>query len=266
MIDFLADTPGHLVAARMGGRVESRDIERFFDRLERTLDAHEQVNFFMEIESLESMSAKALLKDVQKGLGQIKNLRRIHRVAVVAEQEWIRTGAEWEDRLFSGIDLRTFEPPEREEALAWASETPPDAGPPKRGLEAIPTKDPDALAFAVAGPITGADIEAITPKLRAAYDEHSTVNLLMRMDANYRFRLDVFSERLAELKSDAFAHVERYAIVGAPVWMQSAIGFLGPLLRLDVHLFDAEDEADAWQWVGTEPAEEGPAGQLEAGT
>jgi len=140
MIERLPDTPAHVVAFRMSGRIEDADIDRIAERFDRALSAHEQVNFFMEIASLEGVSAKAVLKDLQVGLGQIKNLRRIHRMAVVADQEWIRTGTDWEDRLFPQIDLRAFEPSERDEALAWASETPPDAGPPKRGLEEIPTK------------------------------------------------------------------------------------------------------------------------------
>lgn len=263
MIDFLPDTPDYLVAVRTGGSIESDDINRFAERLNRALSAHEQVNLFMEITSLGSMTPEAIWEDLKLGFRQIKNLRRLHRAAVVAEQEWIRTGTDWEDRLFRKMDIRSFEPDDREEALAWASETPPDAGPPKRGLEEIPTTDPGTLAYAVTGPITGADIEAIAPRLRAASEKHRRVNLLMRMDAGYRFHLDVFSKQLAEMEIDALRHIERYAVVGAPGWIEPVAELAGPLLKLELRLFDAEDEAAAWDWLGTAPAADAPAEHLD---
>ena len=268
MIELIPDTPDHLIGARARGQIEEEDIERIAERFDRALDAHEQVNFFMEIASLEGISPEALWEDVKVGFRHVTSLRRIHRVAVVAEQAWIRTGTDWEDRLFRKTDMRSFDPSERDEALAWASEAPPDAGPPKRGLEEIPTKDPGTLAFALTGPITGADIEAITPRLRRAYDAHGSVNLLMRMDIGYRFHLDVFSKQLAEMKTDGLGHVERYAIVGAPDWVGPVVKLLDPLLKLEMRLFDAEDETAAWDWLGTEPAEESaedtPADHLNA--
>lgn len=256
MIERLSALPDHLVALRLEGRIAAEDIDRLTERLNQALAAHEQVSFFLEIASLERLTPKALLKDVQFGLSQIKNLRRLHRVAVVTDQEWIRTGITWTRRLFTSIHLRVFEPPEREEALAWAGETPPAAGPPKRGLEEIPTKDPGTIAVAVRGPVTGADIEHWAPRLRAAYETQGRLNLLMRMDGGYRFHLDVFSGKLARLKTDALSHIERYAVVGAPDWMPSATRLARPLLKLEPRFFDSGDEAAAWNWVGTEPAGE----------
>ena len=254
MIDLLSGGPDHLIALRLSGRLEGGDFDRFAKRLDEVLGEREQVNLFMEIAPLEGVSPKALLKDVQMGLSQIKNLRRLHRVAVVSDNAWIRTGTAWENRLFSTSKLRAFEPQEREEALAWASEAPPEAGPPKRGLEEIPTSNPSVLAFALTGPVTGADIEQLAPRLTRAYGEHGSVNLLMRLGGTYRFRLDVLSGQLTQLKTDALAHVERYAVVGAPVWTQSAAGLVAPLLKLDLHFFEREDEAAAWDWVGAQPA------------
>lgn len=262
MIEPISDTPDFLVAFRLGGHIDAEDIEHFMGRVEDAFDAHEQVSLFMEIEALEGMSPQAVLMDVQKGLSQLKNLRRLHRVAVVAQQEWIRTGVEWENRIFSGIDLRAFEPAGRTEALAWASETPPRLGKgPERGLREISTTDPGTLAFALTGPVTGADIEAIAPRLRTAYDRHGSVNLLMRMEASYRFRLDVFSKQLADLKTDALAHVERYALVGASDWVETATEWAQPLLKMDVRFFDRDDEDAAWDWLGSAPHEP-PAGRL----
>lgn len=255
MIDILSDTPAHLIAIRASGHIEDEDIDRVADRIDEALTAQEQVNFYVEAASLEGFASGAFLKGILYDLSQIKNLRRVHRAALVADEGWIRRVAEWEDRLLPGIELRIFDPAEREEALEWAAETPPEAGAPKRGLEEIPTTDAGVVAFAVTGPITGADVEAITPKLSAAYDQHGSANLLMRMGGSYKFRLDVFSGQLAEMKTDALENIERYAAVGAPEWMQSAAGLIAPLMKAEIRFFDTENEAAAWDWIGARPAE-----------
>lgn len=256
MIEFLPNTPGHLIAFRASGQIDGADVDRIAERFDQAFDEHEQVSFFAEAASMNGFAGGAFLKGMLYDLSQIKNLRRIHRAALVAEEGWIRTVAEWEDRLLPGLDVRIFDPDEHEEAMAWASEAPPVAGPPKRGLREIPTEDgTSTVAFAVTGPITGADIEAIAPRLSAAYAAHGSINLMMRLDAGYRFRLDVFSKELAELEIDALKHVDRYAIVDAPDWIESTAALARPLLKMDLRCFDADHEDAAWGWLGTMPAE-----------
>lgn len=44
---------------------------------------------------------------------------------------------------------------------------------------------------------------------------------------------------------------ERYAVVGAPGWMQKAIEAMKPLFPdIDMRPFAADNEADSWQWLG----------------
>jgi hypothetical protein len=46
-------------------------------------------------------------------------LSRFGRVAVVAHQAWVRWGTRLESALLPFISYRTFEPEERDAALAW---------------------------------------------------------------------------------------------------------------------------------------------------
>ena len=48
-------------------------------------------------------------------------LRHFGRVAVVADQAWMRWGTRIESALLPGITYRTFKPEHRAEALTWVT-------------------------------------------------------------------------------------------------------------------------------------------------
>jgi len=47
-------------------------------------------------------------------------LGRFGRVAVVADQAWMRAATRFESAVLPNVSYRVFEPGERDEALAWA--------------------------------------------------------------------------------------------------------------------------------------------------
>jgi hypothetical protein len=51
-------------------------------------------------------------------------LDRFGRVAVVADQAWVRVGTRIESALLPNISYRTYMPEERDEALAWVDGRP----------------------------------------------------------------------------------------------------------------------------------------------
>ena len=60
---------------------------------------------------------------------------------------------------------------------------------------------------------------------------------------------------LVSVKLAAMQKVERYAIVGAPGWMSKIIETINPAFAdIDMRTFPADLEAEAWAWVGAEPA------------
>ena len=57
------------------------------------------------------------------------------------------------------------------------------------------------------------------------------------------------------MKLAAMQKVERYAIVGAPGWMRKILESVNPAFaEIDIRTFPADQEADAWTWLGAEPA------------
>jgi hypothetical protein len=70
------------------------------------------------------------------------------------------------------------------------------------------------------------------------------------------FDPDIFMHRrLFSMKITAMLKVERYAIVGAPGWMNKALQTITPIFpQLDMRTFTADKEADAWAWLEAYPA------------
>ena len=50
--------------------------------------------------------------------------------------------------------------------------------------------------------------------------------------------------------------VERYAMVGGPLWLTAWVSAVAPLLKLEVRHFTTDREDEAWQWLGATPRQE----------
>ena len=124
MVDFVEMEAGHVVGIRVDGSVEASDIERAMKALEQKLLTNERVSFFVEIDDLSGVSPEAIFKDIRYGLGQLKNLGRFYRSAVVTDIKWIRAAAGVEDLLIPRVEVKAFEKADRDVALAWISRVP----------------------------------------------------------------------------------------------------------------------------------------------
>ena len=119
MLDLLPSPGPDVVAFRASGKITTGDIERAWASMDAALDEAESIGLYAEITDLGGFTLDALLKDIQMGLKQLGHLSRFQRVAVVTDTKWIRTLADVEDKLFPGIDLRTFALAEQDAAMAW---------------------------------------------------------------------------------------------------------------------------------------------------
>lgn len=173
MIEHLSDTPAHLLAFRAEDRIEAGDIARTTERLDDMLREHPRVSLFADLTAMSGMTPGALWKNTRYSTGHSHNLRRYYRVALVTEQRWLRVVTDLERPLAPSVDLRTFTPAERDEALRWAAEAPP-SGEPAHAYEEIPTSASNVVAYAVRGPVTGAGVDTLAERLDANYAAHET--------------------------------------------------------------------------------------------
>lgn len=117
----MIDTADDIVALRVAGKITGADLDTAMDRLDAAMAAHEKVHVFVETIGIDALEMAALPGYMSRAVPWLGKLSRFGRVAVVADQSWIRIATRVESALLPFISYRVFEPPQRDEALAWVT-------------------------------------------------------------------------------------------------------------------------------------------------
>ena len=118
MLQFI-ESAEDVLAVRLSHKIRSSDLDAVMDRLEALLERFEKVHVFVETQVIDGLELSGLPSYTARAIPLLGKLNRFGRVAVVADQAWVRLGARLESGLLPFISYRTFLPEEREEALAW---------------------------------------------------------------------------------------------------------------------------------------------------
>ena len=113
-------SPDDVLAVTYSGSITGNDLDAALDRLEAMLAKPGKIHFFIEMKKIESMELAAMPHHFARSLPLFGKLDRFGRVAVVADQAWIRVLTRLESAMLPNISYRVYEPEEREEALDWA--------------------------------------------------------------------------------------------------------------------------------------------------
>lgn len=123
MIEMI-DTADDQIAFRISHKVTGTDLDAIMDRLEAVLAAHDKVHLFIETHALDGIELSGLARYTRRAMPLFGKLGRFDRVAVVADQPWVRIATRLESALVPFITYRTFVPDQRDEALAWVKGNP----------------------------------------------------------------------------------------------------------------------------------------------
>lgn len=89
------------------------------DRLDQILAHHSKIHLFVETHDIEGLQLTALPHHLSRSMPMLGHLHRFGRVAVVADQAWMRAATRVESALLPYVSYKVFEPNERDRALAW---------------------------------------------------------------------------------------------------------------------------------------------------
>ena len=117
----LLESADDVIAGMVSDKITGRDLEAIMDRLDEAMAKHDKVHVFVETRSIDGIEIWSLPKYVERAMPLFGKLERFGRVAVVADQTWVRIGARLESALLPNIRYRTYLPEQREEALAWVA-------------------------------------------------------------------------------------------------------------------------------------------------
>ena len=123
----LLDCPDDVIAVEVSSKIRGTDLDAIMDRLDHVMANHEKVHVYVETRSIEGIEISGLPSYAARAMPLFGKLNRFGRVAVVADQAWVRLGTRLESALLPNISYRTYMPEEREEALAWVIGSAPSA-------------------------------------------------------------------------------------------------------------------------------------------
>ena len=120
MLQFI-DTADDVLALTVSDTITNADLVSMMDVLETRMARHDRVHVFVETRSLDGVELSGLGAHIARALPLFGKLRHFDRVAVVADQAWVRAGTRIESALLPSVSYRTFKPEQREEAFAWVT-------------------------------------------------------------------------------------------------------------------------------------------------
>lgn len=251
MLEYLDYGPD-LFAVRCGGRIERAELDACLERLKAALDGSDKTHIYAEVIGFGGLSADALAAGVQWLPGWLRRLDRIGRVAIVADQNWVRWAAKVESALLPKVRYETFETREKDRALDWVKGLNPIPHAP--AIKIIETSRPDVLGFEIDGHAGKEELDAASAYFATTLEEKDKVRVLGRIRSLGGFEMsglvtgDYFAMRRSFLEK-----LERYAVVGGPAWLRATLNTLAPLFKAEIRHFELEEEESAWQWVEARP-------------
>ncbi len=118
MLEIL-ESADEVVAIKVSDRITGTDLDAIMDRLDLAMSAHGTVHVYAETQGIEGIDLSGLPSYAARAMPLFGKLDRFGRVAVVADQAWVRAGSRIESAALPFISYRVFGPEQRDEALAW---------------------------------------------------------------------------------------------------------------------------------------------------
>ena len=118
MISWTSLSPRALKAV-IEGRVTKEDVREAFQRMDALMDSAEKVDMLADVRGGVHIELEAIGEEMRH-LSQLgRMLGKMDRVALVADQAWIRAVGRIEAHILPGIDYRVFDRADAEEARAF---------------------------------------------------------------------------------------------------------------------------------------------------
>jgi hypothetical protein len=118
MLKFL-DSPEDVLAISLSHTITGEDLDAIMDRADQILAQHANIHLFVHTQSIDGLQLSALPHHLSRSLPMLGQLHRFGRVAVVADQAWMRGATRVESALLPYVSYRVFDEENRDQALAW---------------------------------------------------------------------------------------------------------------------------------------------------
>ena len=116
MLQFIK-SPADVLAVKLTGTITGKDLDTILDRVEDLIVKPGKIHFYVETKGIEGLELSAMPHHFSRSFPLFSKLDRFGRVAVVADQAWMRVLTRFESAVLPYVSYRVYEPDERKEAL-----------------------------------------------------------------------------------------------------------------------------------------------------
>ena len=113
-------SPDDVLAVELSGTITGEDLDAIMDRTDAIMAKHDKIHVYCETHGIEGLQLSAMPHHMGRAFPLFGKLDRFGRVAVVADQAWMRFSSRLESAMLPNISYPVCEPAERDEALDWA--------------------------------------------------------------------------------------------------------------------------------------------------
>jgi len=246
MIDIEQIAP-HAHRIAIYGEFHEDDARAFVDFAREHHAAGNGGNVLIDLVSLASWSFSAMSEELVHIPALTRWIYSLDRIALVSDEEWMRTAARLESALLPGVEYAVYDEDEADAARAWVMGT---SDHPHGGAVRMLDLGDDIAGFELVGRLDRAEAERALDTVRARLVGTDCSKLIVVIRKWHGFEADAaFSSHVMNAKLDLLKHLDRYAVVGGPDWLRTMAGTFGRLVTPEVRSFDLDEEEAALAWL-----------------
>lgn len=177
----------------------------------------------------------------------------LDRIAVISDNEWVRTGARLESAMLPGVVYEVYDDDEADAARAWIMEQ--SDAPHEGAFRELDLGTTGIAAYELSGRLDSTESKRGVAAVRERLQDPECRRLLLIIRNWHGFDLDrLLSREVLSGKLEIANKLERYAIVGGPKWVRRYAEFTGNFVRAEIKAFDLDEQDKAIEWLEEMPA------------
>lgn len=118
MLTHHLDPENHIVEITIDGKVSREELTEALEAFDTLLNEWEDIRVLKRVDSFKGMELMAWVDDFRFAFENIKNYKKIKKVALVTDKEWIENIAKFTQFLTPG-EVKVFENEDIDEARVW---------------------------------------------------------------------------------------------------------------------------------------------------
>lgn len=118
MLTHHVDHDHKLIEVTIAGKISREDLTSTLAAIEEPVQEWDKINILKRVDSFKGMEWGALVDDIKFALQNAKHYKKIKKVALVSDKDWIETIAKMTKGLIAA-EFKIFDAEDIEEAREW---------------------------------------------------------------------------------------------------------------------------------------------------